>query len=356
MSENNEGRRPEGENGVPPEQSGVSPEQAAGEHGWNAQPANPDYQQADYQQTAQWQGQQTGPFGYQQPGAWSAQETNAFQPGYAADGKTYPQGGYVQGGYPPQYGQPAYGQEGYGQQYGQQYGQPAYGQGAYPQDGAPGGYPPSYGGYENGGGYPPYGGGYGQPPSKGKGPLIAWIVLGVILLIAIVVGILFATGVLSSSDEQEPSSTTVEQSVEPSDESDDPVPAPGEPARYGDSAELDALWDSCEAGSLADCDELYYVSGFDTEYEEFGNTCGGTTDAAYGTCSSVSDESALSYGDDADLDVLWDSCEAGNFADCDELWWSSPIGSEYETFAESCGGRTEGAAGTCEMRSESGDF
>lgn len=163
--------------------------------------------------------------------------------------------------------------------------------GGYPPAGnyPPGGYPPT-GDYPPGG-YPPY----GQPPSKGKGPLIAWIVLGVILLIAIVVGILFATGVLSSSDEQEPSSTTVEQSVEPSDESDDPVPAPGEPARYGDSAELDALWDSCEAGSLADCDELYYVSGFDTEYEEFGNTCGGTTDAAYGTCSSESDESALSY-------------------------------------------------------------
>jgi hypothetical protein len=39
------------------------------------------------------------------------------------------------------------------------------------------------------------------------------------------------------------------------------------------------------------------------------------------------------YGDDAKLDGLWDECEAGDEAACDDLYWLSPLGSEYETYA-----------------------
>lgn len=46
-----------------------------------------------------------------------------------------------------------------------------------------------------------------------------------------------------------------------------------------------------------------------------------------------------SYGDDATLDALWDGCEQGDDAACDELYLTSPLGSEYESFALTCGGR-----------------
>ncbi len=47
------------------------------------------------------------------------------------------------------------------------------------------------------------------------------------------------------------------------------------PQGYGDDAELDALYDACAAGDGQACDDLYYQSPFGSEYEDFGNTCGG---------------------------------------------------------------------------------
>jgi hypothetical protein len=47
------------------------------------------------------------------------------------------------------------------------------------------------------------------------------------------------------------------------------------PQGYGDDAELDALYDSCAGGDGQACDDLYYQSPFGSEYEDFGNTCGG---------------------------------------------------------------------------------
>lgn len=48
-----------------------------------------------------------------------------------------------------------------------------------------------------------------------------------------------------------------------------------EPFTYGDDPELDALWDACEDGDGKACDDLFFDSPFGSEYEEFGNTCGG---------------------------------------------------------------------------------
>lgn len=47
------------------------------------------------------------------------------------------------------------------------------------------------------------------------------------------------------------------------------------------------------------------------------------------------------YGDDPELDVLWDDCEAGSGTSCDLLWSNSPVGSEYEEFGVSCGNRPD---------------
>ncbi|MEM7276003.1 MAG: hypothetical protein AAF547_23210 [Actinomycetota bacterium] len=47
------------------------------------------------------------------------------------------------------------------------------------------------------------------------------------------------------------------------------------------------------------------------------------------------------FGDDPTLDGLWTSCEAGSGAACDELFETAPVGTEYEEFGVSCGGRPE---------------
>ncbi|NQV07147.1 hypothetical protein HQ535_11385 [bacterium] len=47
------------------------------------------------------------------------------------------------------------------------------------------------------------------------------------------------------------------------------------------------------------------------------------------------------YGDDGDLDGMWDACEAGSGEACDDLFFQSPLGSEYEAFGNTCGNRME---------------
>ena len=41
----------------------------------------------------------------------------------------------------------------------------------------------------------------------------------------------------------------------------------------------------------------------------------------------------MDLGDDPDLDALWFACGAGDYDACDDLYWDSPLGSEYEAFA-----------------------
>ena len=54
---------------------------------------------------------------------------------------------------------------------------------------------------------------------------------------------------------------------------------------YGDDPELDALWDGCEGGDMGACDDLWLESPLDSAYEEFGGTCGGReTVSTYGGC------------------------------------------------------------------------
>ena len=47
----------------------------------------------------------------------------------------------------------------------------------------------------------------------------------------------------------------------------------------------------------------------------------------------------MNYGDDPHLDAIYDRCNDGSDAACAALWSVSAIDSEYETFADSCGGR-----------------
>jgi hypothetical protein len=57
----------------------------------------------------------------------------------------------------------------------------------------------------------------------------------------------------------------------------------------------------------------------------------------------------FTYGDDSDLDALWDGCESGDSAACDDLVDQSPAGSEYADFAELCGGLTGDEMAECAL-------
>lgn len=62
------------------------------------------------------------------------------------------------------------------------------------------------------------------------------------------------------------------------------------------------------------------------------------------------------YGDDADLDRLWDDCADGLGEACDSLWEEAPIGSGYERFGVTCGERFEILNCTADMNDlEEGD-
>jgi len=49
------------------------------------------------------------------------------------------------------------------------------------------------------------------------------------------------------------------------------------PARRGDDPQLDLLWDACESGAGAACDQLFELAAPGSEYEEFALSCGGRT-------------------------------------------------------------------------------
>jgi hypothetical protein len=50
-------------------------------------------------------------------------------------------------------------------------------------------------------------------------------------------------------------------------------------------------------------------------------------------------QSGFEYGDDVELDALQDRCTDGFGGACDDLYFQSPAGSEYERFGATCGDR-----------------
>jgi hypothetical protein len=108
------------------------------------------------------------------------------------------------------------------------------------------------------------------------------------------------------------------------------------PSAYGDDSYLDSLWDSCEAGDTFSCDSLSGSTPVDSEYAAFGASCGGTAEGD-GPRSCSDPDQAFAYGDDAELDALWDTCEGGDGVACSDLYFESPLSSAYETFGDTCG-------------------
>ena len=113
---------------------------------------------------------------------------------------------------------------------------------------------------------------------------------------------------------------------------------------YGSNSEWDALWDSCEAGALSACDELYRVSPVGSDYESFGGSCG-NRDGSPGFCApeaSNEGQQEGGFGTDPQLDLLWVECEEGNMFACDDLFFESAPGTLYEDYGATCGGRGTG--------------
>ncbi len=102
---------------------------------------------------------------------------------------------------------------------------------------------------------------------------------------------------------------------------------------------------------MAVCDELFYSSEIGSDYEAYGSSCGNLTSPRNGNCAAWQSGPASGepwdYGDDPDLDALWDGCSAGDMADCDELYFDTPIGSEYEAYGSTCGNRRAATQGGC---------
>ena len=102
---------------------------------------------------------------------------------------------------------------------------------------------------------------------------------------------------------------------------------------YGDDPYLDSLYDQCADGDDWACQLLWEESPVDSEYESFALTCGGRD------CDITTLGIPMNYGDDNYLDDLYDSCADGDDWACQLLWEESPVDSEYESFALTCGGR-----------------
>ncbi len=108
---------------------------------------------------------------------------------------------------------------------------------------------------------------------------------------------------------------------------------------YGDRGSdplLDVLWDDCAAGDMGACDELYRQSPIGSEYEGFGDTCGGTTEGG-AWCETVIDVT------DPYLYGVYDECHNGDMAACDTLYLESPAGSHFEWFGYTCGLVSDGS-------------
>lgn len=139
--------------------------------------------------------------------------------------------------------------------------------------------------------------------------------------------------------------------------------APTDAYSYGDDPAFDALQDSCAAGDMYVCDQLYETSPGGSAYEAYGSSCGERTDPRTGSCVDWQAESEgmpeiepevepeeAPVEPSADLTGLRAACEAGDLAACDSLFVESPAGSDDETFGATCGGRGVYEIATCVSR------
>ncbi|MEO7570952.1 MAG: DUF2510 domain-containing protein [Acidimicrobiales bacterium] len=136
-------------------------------------------------------------------------------------------------------------------------------------------------------------------PSDGgskKGLLIGG---GILAAVVIAVIAFLALGGDDDSDGDRASNdadtTTTERDADEDGGGDGAEPAGGEEGSYGSDPELDELYDQCEDGDFQACDDLFFDSPAGSEYEDFGDTCGERNEPS-GTCVSLYEEGGDSGG------------------------------------------------------------
>lgn len=115
----------------------------------------------------------------------------------------------------------------------------------------------------------------------------------------------------------------------------------------GFEGDLAGLADDPEAAfsdpaAIADLFDVFAECGID-----IADLAGAGGFPGLGEVPGTGGDQPSTYGDDPQLDALWDACEAGDGQACDDLYFQSPIGSEYERFGDTCGGRFEAGTVLC---------
>jgi TIR domain len=154
------------------------------------------------------------------------------------------------------------------------------------------------------------------------------------------VGAVLGLGVISSSGDDTQDDVALPSTSVDTDPGDTSDTI-DEPFAYGDDAELDSLTDGCAAGDMAACDSLWFDSPIGSDYEAFASTCGSPAPVELaGSCQAEFD---------AALDGWAIGCADGSLESCDTLAAEAGGGTAYAAFGASCGGRTDARpAGGCE--------
>ena len=170
-------------------------------------------------------------------------------------------------------------------------------------------------------------------------------------------------------------------------------PATQQPTGLGTDTTLDAMAQSCFAGDMSACDNLFFAAPANSAYEAYGDTCAGRQPPFSGLCvdafgppatvpattaPAVTSTTApvvtavppttapavtvtptslvpattivpgvvppptlqpTGLGDDAALNALAQACYDGDLASCDDLWRQSELGAPYKDFGDTCAGR-----------------
>jgi hypothetical protein len=216
--------------------------------------------------------------------------------------------------------------------------------------------------------------------------VIALVVAGVVVLAALGVGLFLllrggdddpapapdATANSTSSSSSPSSSSS--SSPQPSSSSPEPsggseeVPAGQPPGTLGDDQVLDGLAEACFDADWAACDTLYFDSDVGTEYESYGETCGGRNEPVAGGCQDryapgESGDAGAIPADlppatpaptgigDTDVQAVADGCEQGIVSYCDILRLATleddPALAPYGDYGLTCGGRNEPTETAC---------
>ena len=106
---------------------------------------------------------------------------------------------------------------------------------------------------------------------------------------------------------------------------------------FGEDPSLDVIYNYCQKDDDYACIILNEFSNPGSEYQSFAQSCGGRD------CEIVPFSKYLDgyerYGDSAYLDALYDACANTDAYACYELNTTAQFDSEYESFSQSCGGR-----------------